>query len=115
MNTGKDIMSKSAVVTNELADLKSSSNKINEMVFVNEDPEESDAGNRQESFATEIFEVESDSEVEELLVKFEKRFPFHTIHIEEYLQILFSLNKEKFIIEDLSGHFKGAQWKSQDF
>lgn len=79
-------MSKSAVVTNELANLKKDSiSKVNEQVFANEKPEESDAGNHQESFITEIVEVQSDSEVEELLIKFEKRFPFHTIHIEEYL------------------------------
>ena len=51
-------MSKSAVVTNELANLKKDSiSKVNEQVFANEKPEESDAGNHQESFITEIVEV----------------------------------------------------------
>lgn len=88
---------------------------INEEAFKNQTQGESETGNRQETFITDVVEVQSESEVEEIIKNFQERFPFHTIHIEQFLQILFSLNKEKFKIEDLADGLKDKQWQSQEF
>jgi hypothetical protein len=45
---------------------------------------------------------------------FQMKFPFHTMHIEEFLQILFSLNKEKIMIQELSKSFNDEVWESLD-
>jgi hypothetical protein len=61
-----------------------------------------------------VLEVQSESEIEHMLLAFQERFPFHKMHVDDFLQILFSLNKERLTVEDLSHKLKGKEWGNAD-
>ena len=65
-----------------------------------------------ESSLTEIFELQSASELETIILEFQAKFPFHKIHIDAFMQIIFSLNKEAFSVDELKHHF--ADWEYED-
>jgi hypothetical protein len=54
------------------------------------------------------------SAIQDKIVSFQERFPFHQVNIENYLQLVFSINQEKFSIEDLSNNLTDDMWDNFD-
>uniref|UniRef100_A0A7S3IFY6 Uncharacterized protein n=1 Tax=Strombidium inclinatum TaxID=197538 RepID=A0A7S3IFY6_9SPIT len=45
------------------------------------------------------------------LVKFEKQFPFHRMHIASFRQVIYNFGKDKFAISDLKARLPGSLWE----